>query len=310
MNAFGGSGNDTFNINGNSNSVRGEDGEDVFNIISGSSNVVNGGEGTNSITDNGTNTTATNVPGATSFSVTIKQNETKTITINNIDYEITNRGTASDLVYSIDSSNNQILFRTTQAGIEIRGDINKSHNVQLTGNVTFYGGMLNDTILANSASTIYSYSGDDNITIKDYTNVYTEDGNSTINVYGSMNLISTGNGNNTVVIKASNSRYNQIEMGSGENTLDIQGSLKYSGIYSNGSNNKLLGNISDSLISGFGKDVDNAQALILTDLNPSTIIIGGKSYTAQSVVAAGGTSVLLYNINSITDSIFNKITFL
>ena len=41
---------DIFNINSSNNRIYGEDGDDIFNIIKGDNNMIDGGAGTNTVT--------------------------------------------------------------------------------------------------------------------------------------------------------------------------------------------------------------------------------------------------------------------
>lgn len=302
-NAYGGDGDDSFTVSGSSNNFFGEGGEDSFNIISGSNNTVNGGEGTNSMIDNGTGTISSNVPGATYYSISFNRSETKIITINGIDYQVTCSGSNTNFTYSIDSTTNQITFSST-GNWTIRGDENKSHNVNITsGVVTFYGGNLSDTITANNNATIYSLDGNDNISVNNYSNVYCGNGNNNITVNGSMNYVTTGDGDNSVVITG-NTSYNYIEMGAGDNTVDINGYFQYGGIYGgSGNNNTISGTIRDSLIAGFSDDVNNAEVLTLSGQNEATFNIAGKNYTISNRLNTSPNKTVLYSYNTITDTV-------
>ena len=103
LNANGGSGDDIFNINANNWCCYGNSGEDTFNIKSGVQNTfVDGGDGTNAINDNGTNTIKVNVPNANAYSEAFAIGATKTLTINGKEYTITNTASyVQNLVYSI-----------------------------------------------------------------------------------------------------------------------------------------------------------------------------------------------------------------
>ena len=109
--AYGGEGNDTLNVNISSAAyLYGDGGDDNFNIISGNKIVVNGGDGINTILqDKGTNTVKINVDGANAYSVEFtKKDETKTVTINGIDYEVTNdKNSANTLIYTIEPSRSE-----------------------------------------------------------------------------------------------------------------------------------------------------------------------------------------------------------
>ena len=105
-NVYGEKGNDIFYIKNSYQYCYGGDDDDIFYVESGTrNNIVDGGAGNNQITDNGTNTTTINVPGANTFQVSFNANETKTLTINNIDYTVTNKyNSTRNFDYSISES--------------------------------------------------------------------------------------------------------------------------------------------------------------------------------------------------------------
>ena len=308
---YGGDGDDSFVIQGNSAIVYGEAGEDSINIVSGIGNTINGGTGTNSVTDNGTNTTLINVPGAKVFAVNFAARETQTLTINGIDYTITN-GTAGaqDFTYSVDSSSGQITFNPSTSGWSIRGDENKVHNVVISGSGrgAFYGGNLDDTIVVNAIVwEIYAGDGNDNITTAGYTRLDAGDGNNNIILSGMQVYVTSGIGNNTINVIGSSS-YSYISLGKGDNHINIQGNYRYGGIYGGeGSNNTLTvsGSISETLIAGFGESVDNAQVFNLTEGKDETLSVGGKEYTMQARTDTNLKSkTVLYNLNPVTGTLY------
>ena len=205
LNANGGSGDDIFNINANNWCCYGNSGEDTFNIKSGVQNTfVDGGDGTNAINDNGTNTIKANVPNANAYSEVFAIGATKTLTINGKEYTITNTASNDNknLVYSI--KGDTIEFQGTY--FKITGNSEQSHNVKLLSQrMTFTGGNLNDTIIvANTAryAAVYGGSGDDYIE-NNAADVYMwgQDGNDKIINNGSNScLIFGGNGDDTVEI--------------------------------------------------------------------------------------------------------------
>ena len=309
ISGYGGAGDDVFTVHRTNSysaiKLNGEDGEDSFNIISGYNVTVDGGAGTNSVTDNGTNTTLINVPGANSFSVTFRNGETKILTINGIDYEVKNgSGAVGYFVYSIDYSTGQITLSPPNSGWTIKGDENKAHNVLLSGNGRnyFYGGNLSDTIVAEKKDwVIYSLDGDDAVTISAYSEVHAGDGNNTITITSNYNYVSSGNGNTTVTFQG-NTVHNYVDLGNGRNTIDIQGSFKYGGLYGgSGSNNTLIGNVSDSLICGFGEDIDNAEVLVVSSYSSQDLLIDGKNYNVNN--ASSFDHSILYSSNPVTGTI-------
>ena len=204
----GDAGNDVFNIiNGSSWKLSGGEGDDEFNIQAGSNNLINGNGGVNTvIQDKGTGTTTVNVVGANSYLEDINANETKTLTINGINYNITNNASAQNsIIYSI-ASNGQITFKTSiinTAGIVIRGEENKSHNVRIySERITFYGGNLNDVITVSSSNVnVYGLGGDDVITNSGAgCNLYGGTGNDNITSGYKQNFVFGEEGDDTIKI--------------------------------------------------------------------------------------------------------------
>lgn len=305
----GDAGDDYFEVNWNNVTVNGGAGEDEFNITNSSSNAnINGGEGTNSIIDNGTNTIKTNVPGATSYSVSFANYETKTININGINYEVkNNKNSTLDFIYSITDSG-QIKF--SSGSFTIRGEANKQHNVSIdASSIYFYGGNLADTISVNktnvevyaeggndiinlnhSYGSVYGGAGDDIINIKNIIyreKIYLEEGNDTINTNNynfSGSLLSLGEGNDSIV---GNSTYSSvgIDGGGGTNTIGE------SSIFTN------------TLISGFNPDIDNAQTISINKSSTVNLDIEGVNY--QITERGKGNTELLYAKDPVT----NMVTF-
>ena len=274
--AYGNTGNDTFNVyKGKGFTILyGNEDDDHFNIVSGNRVMVDGGAGNNTIVDNGTNTKKVNVPGANYYSVEFSANETKNVTINGIDYEVTNE--ASDfrsLLYQI-SDSGQILFMTDS--FTIRGDKNKSHNVSLKARyITFYGGEKDDIILANTNNYIYGLGGNDTISGGYYCTIDAGEGDNNLTLTGGNYLASAGNGNNT--IKASGSDM-YITLGSGDNNINVTSGGNQNGIAANGGNNTITGDYSQYMLSGFG-DLDNAEAVFFDE--NTTISINGIEYAVS-----------------------------
>ncbi len=306
---YGDAGDDYFEVDWDNVSVNGGVGEDEFNITNLSSNAkINGGEGTNSIIDNGTNTEKVNVPGASAYSVSFANNETKTLNINGINYEVkNNNGSATDFVYSI-TDTGQIIF--TSNSFTIRGDVNKQHNVSIAAsNVYFYGGNLSDTISVDKLnSIIYAEGGNDIINLNaNYTHVYggtgddtvnigitatneriyLEDGNDTINTnnYGiKQSLLSLGEGDDSIV---GNSSYSSVGIDGGAGTNSINSSSSFT----------------NTLLSGFNSNIDNAQIISINKSSTVDLDIDGVNY--QITEKGKGDTVLLYAKDPIT----NMVTF-
>ena len=294
--AYGGNGNDIFNINSERAIFYGEGGEDTFNI-SGDKNTVNGGEGTNSITDNGTNTIKINVPGANAYAVAFKAYETRTLTINGIDYTVTNRNASStDFNYSIED-NGQIVFSSKY--FTIKGDANKAHNVNLTGyQIYFYGGNLDDIIDSTSLVRVYAGEGNNTISVTNYSVVYTGDGDNTVILTGTSYIsVNLGNGNDTVIAQATSSNKNMhIDLGGGDNTLTASTQFLASSIYAGEGNNTLNATFDGkSMISGFGDSIDNAEVLTLEKNETKNISINGIEYTFTNTTSDRTTCLYSYN---------------
>ncbi len=126
--SYGEAGNDKFYIKA-TGLADGGDGDDYFEVASGvASAKVYGGAGNNSITDNGTNTIKTDVPGANAYQLAFNGNETKVVQINGIEYSITEkRGQSASLIYSVDSSG--VITFTSSDRFTVVGEQNKVHNV-------------------------------------------------------------------------------------------------------------------------------------------------------------------------------------
>ena len=301
LNANGGSGDDIFNINANNWCCYGNSGEDTFNIKSGVQNTfVDGGDGTNAINDNGTNTIKVNVPNANAYSEAFAIGATKTLTINGKEYTITNTASyVQNLVYSINGDT--IEFQGTY--FKITGNSEQSHNVKLLSQrMTFTGGNLNDTIIvANTAryAAVYGGSGDDYIE-NNAADVYMwgQDGNDTIiNNGGNSCLIFAGNGDDTVEITKGTGHY--LDAGDGNDNVTVLGSASNATIYGGAGTNKITNKSVNNIgISGFG-DADNCSAVVINPSASKTVTINGVSYYLNNQTS-DRTSVVLYNYNSVS----------
>ncbi len=292
---YGDEGNDVFNIySGTNNSFfYGGDGDDAFNIYVGTGVTVDGGAGNNSIVDNGTDTIKVNVPGANYFSVDFAANETKTININGINYEITNNSSATSFIYSL-AANDQIVFQSNN--FTIVGDKNVKHNVQLNGG-TFYGGDMGDIIEANSVQQIYCGDGNDTLIINEAGFADAGDGDNNI-VCSSFGNLAAGDGNNTITL--GNSRCAAITLGDGNNTVTASGASKIALAAGNGTNT-LIGTCTDSMIYGFGA-ADNANAVFFD--SSTTFTVNGINYNVtKSNLNEVGMKSILYYYNPVTDVI-------
>lgn len=301
INANGGSGDDIFNINANNWCCYGNSGEDTFNIKSGVQNTfVDGGDGTNAINDNGTNTIKVNVPNANAYSEAFAIGATKTLTINGKEYTITNTASyVQNLVYSINGDT--IEFQGTY--FKITGNSEQSHNVKLLSQrMTFTGGNLKDTIIVADAAryaTIYGGSGDDYIenNAKDVY-MWGQDGNDTIiHNGGDSCLIFGGNGDDTVEIAKGIGHY--LDAGDGNDNVTVLGSASNATIYGGAGTNRITNKSVNNIgISGFG-DADNCSAVVINPSASKTVTINGVSYSLVNQ-SSDRTSVVLYNYNSVS----------
>lgn len=313
---YGGDGNDTFNVtNGNGMGLYGGNGDDTFNLISGKNITANGGEGNDTIIDNATNTTKVNLPGANIFSEYFEKNETKTIKINNIDYTITNNSSARDMLYAIEPDG-QINFKTSY--LTIRGDENKAHNVNLTaGNITFYGGKLNDTIAVDgSLNNVYAGDGDDTITVRG-ANCYIDAGDGDDMITGRGHLHG-GNGNDTIIITSNGMFYGDagndtiisnsaltlsyIDGGDGDDNISLCG-RETRVVVTGGNGNNTITNtgVTNSLFQGFDKNEDSGFVDLLAG-ETKTVIINNISYTIKNNSTTTSSRVIYYH-NKITNEI-------
>ena len=282
---YGGIGNDSFNaISGNSlMRLYGEAGDDHFNITSGNDIIVDGGEGTNTVVDNGRNTIKVNVIGSNAYSVEFaKNNETKTVTINGINYEVTNdKGGANTLIYTIEPSG-IIGFKSSY--FTIKGELNKTHNVNIGAsysNINFYGGNQADTIVLNGdGCRVYGLGGDDNITTNCQASVIDGgEGNDTLVVGGNRIRVYGGSGNDNITIRAS---YSSVDAGEGDDFVDVRNNNLL--IYGGTGNNTISDNGQNTFINGFG-DKDNAEAVILSANSSKDVVINGIKYNIKNTIS-------------------------
>lgn len=261
---------------------------------------VDGGDGTNAINDNGTNTIKVNVPNANAYSEAFAIGATKTLTINGKEYTITNTASyVQNLVYSINGDT--IEFKGTY--FKITGNSEQSHNVKLLSQrMTFTGGNLKDTIIvADTAryATIYGGSGDDYIE-NNAADVYMwgQDGNDTIiNNGGNSCLVFAGNGDDTVEITKGTGHY--LDAGDGNDNVTVLGSASNATIYGGAGTNRITNKSVNNIgISGFG-DADNCSAVVINPSASKTVTINGVSYYLNNQTS-DRTSVVLYNYNSVS----------
>ncbi len=296
--AFGGAGDDTFNIYINSNPhfpIEGNDGDDIFNLYGSnpSSMTIDGGAGINTVTGNRGTATLINVVGANAGTVDLVSGVEQTINIGGIDYTVSTKSATGQLVYKINNSG-QIEFSRQSGSIVVKGDENKKHNVKLNDGIIFYGGNMGDTINAegNGDTAIYCGSGNNKITSR-YSYIYCGAGNNEITATY-YNSIYSGTGVNNVIL----TQYgNYVEGGNGTLNVTVKGSQNT--LYAEGGNNSVtLNNNNYNLIYGFG-DADNAQGVKLAPSGTQTVDIDGVSYEVQNRISSHSTA-MLYSKNPVT----------
>ena len=226
----GGGGDDTFNLKGSNILVEGNDGDDIFNVISGTNCMIMGGSGKNTIQDNGTDTLFSNMSNATSNLTELKfssKNETKTVTIGGKQYTITNQSEDGDktLAYFYNEATGEITFTGNE--FEIRGSENQQHNLIINGEYnTVYGGKQEDKInIKGIKNKIYAGAGNDTVIHNGWlsNDIYGEEGNDEIILnYRNDAIVDGGEGDDTITLKE-NARALNITDSEGDDTYNIYG---------------------------------------------------------------------------------------
>lgn len=318
-NVYGGGGNDIYNINNCilNSLFEGGEGDDVFNIKKKLSLRIDGGGGANVVNgEYNDNSIVINVDKSNMSGINLDVNESQSIQIDGISYELTNASTASKTIMYKTNSLGQIEFSTLghASGISIKGQADKEHNVVLMSRFTFYGGDLGDNIIAKiNDCRIYAGEGNNNIsTGNDSTFISVGNGNNTISV-GSNTTITTGNGDNEIsignnsvltvgkgsnqiVARGSNNYINCLE---GNNNVELKGSYNF--VFGTAGNNTAIDNGSNNFINGFG-DADTAEAVIARANSKNNVVtIDNVEYTFNNNY--NGLNALFYSKNPITGQI-------
>ena len=338
---YGGSGDDTIEVINRVNRVYGEAGNDDIRVIknstdlttyidggadddrvtidSGINNVtVAGGSGSDTLINNGTDTIFTSgFDSGTDDAeeIVFGAKETRIITINGINYTITNNlASENTLLYSYNPVSGEISFGGYNWNII--GEENQTHNVIVYSTVSnFYGGKLNDNIVIyGSNNTIYGGAGDDEIISSANSNkVYGEDGNDTITAYGGYIFGGAGDdiiniNNSSMGVSANgglgNDTYNvnkaiTISDDGGNNIYNINtdnanvsGSSGNDTFYVSGNNNTVLGGGGDDYFvidgsnnmidggTGTNYYIDNGSGTSMSNVNRDPNA-GGLSFTYQ-----------------------------
>ena len=345
---YGGNGNDTLTVAGigsNENKLYGEEGGDTIYIKSGSSNkaygdsgdddfyisssatktLADGGEGTNTIDDLGTNTTRINFPNANYYALTLSANQTQTILINNISYEIKNN-TSSDNTLTYTVENGKVIFNSGEK-FSVKGQDGIDHNVVFRLNYsTFYGGDGNDTIaVEGSLNAIWGYGGNDSIetvyALGLINSIYGGDGNDTItdnssynNIFGQGDddtiilnnsgeypgLVQGGDGNDTFYLNEKNLT---VDGGSGNDEFHVASGVENSFITGGAGTNNIYDNGTNTFFSDISNASDNSTSILLGAGATQEITIGGIKYTITN--STSDVRSLIYNYNAVT----GKVTF-
>ncbi len=295
-------GNDTFTIKSGSSNILGGAGDDTFNFVSGSGNIVNGNEGHNVGTGSALkNNYAVNMDGANYSLEEFQANETRTVSINGIDYTVKSTASAN-LLYQVSDSGQIIFTASSDGAFTITGQADKAHNVQIMKRITFYGGELADTIVVGNTahhSSVYGLGGDDIITVNGSSWVHVDggDGNDTINSNGIKGSVIGGAGNDNITVTGMTT---SVDCGSGDDTVTLGSSAKACTIYGGGSgNNTLIDNVHNdqNLINGFGS-LDNATVVTLTPSETKAVNLNGVDYSIKNNISRN--NFLLYSVNPVT----------
>lgn len=156
---YGGAGNDYLKfINAENSTLEGGDGDDTVVIQGGKDNWADGGSGTNTVTDMGTNSVLMNFVGVdTKFITLAKKGDSAVINIGGKEYNVTNNGGANNsLVYRLSDDGTVEFMKGAAFTIEAQKDV--QHKVLINStNTIFYSGDKSDNIeIKGQASTVYA----------------------------------------------------------------------------------------------------------------------------------------------------------
>lgn len=337
---YGGEGNDYFVVDRNNNNypkrLFGEGGDDTFLIKNGTGAIINGGTGTNTYTDNTGKATAVNVVNPNAQIESFSANQTKTVLIEGLRYEITNNsGSAQDFLCQ--NSNGKIRFLSDSFTIKALDNV--SRNVELVARlISYYASDAGDTITANTASNIYGGNGNDTISVgcgngavlvkagggNDRITVMGGDSGSKIDAGDGDDILTVdtncggssivgGAGNDTFYIQGSVGSF--IDGGDGDDTFNLQGS-NYTIVGGSG-NNTVTGNLSSNLYTDMSNANGKLTEVVFTAANQTkTLTIGCINYTVQNLTDSfysGQKKTLTYSYNAATGEVtfagnFFKIT--
>ena len=236
--------------------------------------------------------------------------ETKTITIDGVDYTVTNSLTSSQTIsYVKNLETGELEFRGSN--FTIKGQTDVAHNIIINGSYNyFYGGNLDDTIkVKNSYCTrnyIYGLDGNDNLT--GYrSNLYGGNGNDNLNVLGSdgsaygeagddIITISQGygyggTGNDTFILNSGNCRaYGQ----DGDDNFTLN-SNSTSIIDGGAGSNTFINNSTATTHTIMNVPGANANTVSFASKETKVLNINGIDYTVTNTTTS--TRTLIYKIN-------------
>ena len=233
--------------------------------------------------------------GAESFAA----NETKTVTFDGVQYEITNRNsTASDISFSKDE-NGQVTFWGSYFTIKAQKDV--AHDILINGNyLNFYGGNLDDKIETTSGTfnnNIYGGAGDDTI-ISNSTNsrVSGEAGNDTITINCNSCYIYGGDGDDTINLNTG--YFNDLKGDAGNDTFNITKSV-------NGQSSFIFGNDGDDVFNIIG----NINGIKIDGGEGTNTFTGSITGNTLVNVVGGNAGKMSFAANQTQDILINNINY-
>lgn len=236
------------------------------------------------------------ISGAVDFAAS----ETKTITIDGVNYTIKNReAVAKTLSYTKDTTTGELTLYLNN--FDVHGEENKSHNLKIIGSNNYiYGGNLNDTIHVTGATDLsslnnYLYGGDgDDTLITDCRNTY---------LYGQ-------NGNDNIVINSYNTYANG---GDGDDVFTVNKTSGFVSLYGQDGEDSFYINSTNctAYVDGgagtnYAESLSNKSILINVPNANALVIEFGASET--KTVNINGLDYTITNRQSIASSFLYSIT--
>ena len=221
-------------------------------------------------------------------------NETKTVTIDGVEYTVTNNLTTSQTLSYVKDSSGTVEFRGSS--FTIKGQLDKSHNLVINGSSnsvyggdladtistssssnqsnTFYGGNGNDTLLLHHGGYLYGQSGEDTLTLSNYGTAYGGNNNDTIIVNGTNGIGHGQDGDDTLILKG----YGTIYGNAGDDDMIIE-SNSTGGTVDGGEGTNTLTNNSSASFNLINVPGANTDSITFASKETRTININGISYT-------------------------------